>query len=111
MISSKKDWSSMRINKTQNCFRIGPRLRLHSLIACLALVAANGMTKIGKIDVKSACHKDGDGWLIYIWRNPGLTRLIVEVLPAIKRYDGVDGKLDCHLMKALYGCVQATKLW
>jgi hypothetical protein len=34
--------------------RSSPTAALHSLMACLAVATANGMTKIGKIDVKGA---------------------------------------------------------
>jgi len=92
--------------------RSSPTVPFHSLMACLALTAANGMTKIGKIDVKGAfIQTEMVGPPVYINCDPGLTRLIVEVLPAIKKYVTPDGKLYCRLLKALYGCVQASKLW
>ena len=34
--------------------RSSPTTALHSLFACLAVATANGMTRIGKIDVKGA---------------------------------------------------------
>ena len=37
--------------------------------------------------------------------------MIVEHLLGIKKYVTQDGKLYCHLLKALYGCIQASKLW
>jgi len=37
--------------------------------------------------------------------------LIVDLLPAIKKYVTPEGILYCQLLKALYGCVQASKLW
>jgi len=40
-----------------------------------------------------------------------LTKLIVEVLPAVQKYVTPKGQLYCRLLKALYGCVQASKLW
>jgi len=48
---------------------------------------------------------------VYIKCDPGLTKLIVDVLPAIKKYVTSEGVLYCRLLKALYGCVQASKLW
>lgn len=37
--------------------------------------------------------------------------MIVDLLPAIKKYVTPEGILYCQLLKALYGCVQASKLW
>ena len=92
--------------------RSSPTVALHSLMACLALAASNGMTKIGKIDVKGAfIQTEMVGPPVYIKCDPGLTKLIVEVLPAIKKYVTAEGTLYCRLLKALYGCVQASKLW
>ena len=48
---------------------------------------------------------------MYIRCDRNLTKLIIEVLPGIKWYVTKEGTLYCHLLKALYGCVQASKLW
>lgn len=70
------------------------------------------MTKIGKIDVKGAfIQTEMEGPPIYIKIAPETTKLIVELLPAIKTYVTADGILYCQLLKALYGCVQASRLW
>jgi hypothetical protein len=92
--------------------RSSPTAALHSLMSCVAVASANGMTKIGKIDVKGAfIQTEMEGPPLYIRCNKDLTKLIVEVLPGIKKYVTKDGVLFCRLMKALYGCVQASKLW
>eukprot|EP00590_Aulacoseira_subarctica_P002999 CAMPEP_0172416062 /NCGR_PEP_ID=MMETSP1064-20121228/2499_1 /TAXON_ID=202472 /ORGANISM="Aulacoseira subarctica , Strain CCAP 1002/5" /LENGTH=671 /DNA_ID=CAMNT_0013153423 /DNA_START=324 /DNA_END=2338 /DNA_ORIENTATION=+ len=92
--------------------RSSPTAALHSLMACVAVASANGMTKVGKIDVKGAfIQTEMEGPPLYIRCNKDLTKLIVEVLPGIKKYVTKDGVLFCRLMKALYGCVQASKLW
>jgi len=92
--------------------RSSPTAALHSLMACLAVATANGMTKIGIIDVKGAfIQTEMEGPPLYIRCDKELTRHIVEVLPAIKKYVTKDGILYCRLLKALYGCVQASKLW
>lgn len=85
---------------------------LHSIMACLAVAASNGVTQIGKIDVKGAfIQTEMEGSPVYVRCDKNLTRLIVEVLPGIKKYVTKDGALYCQLLKALYGCVQASKLW
>ena len=52
-----------------------------------------------------------EGPPLYICCDKELTPLIVEQLPGLKKYVTSDGKLYCRLLKALYGCVQAGKLW
>ena len=81
-------------------------------MACLTIAAGNGFTKVGKIGVKGAfIQTEMEGPPLYIRCDKDLTRLIVEHLPGIKKYVTPDGKLYCCLLKALYGCVQASKLW
>mmetsp|Transcript_19892 Transcript_19892/g.28291 ORF Transcript_19892/g.28291 Transcript_19892/m.28291 type:complete len:158 (-) Transcript_19892:982-1455(-) len=88
--------------------RSSPTAALHSIMACLAVAASNGLTRIGKIDVKGAfIQTEMEGPPVYVH----LTRLIVEVLPGIKKYVTKDGTLYFRLLKALYSCVQASKLW
>ena len=48
---------------------------------------------------------------MYMRCNKELTRLIVEVYPDLKKFVSKAGYLYCRLLKALYGCVQASKLW
>lgn len=88
--------------------RSSPTAALHLLMACLAVASANGMTKIGKIDVKGAfIQTEMEGPPIYVKIASESTKLIVELLP----YVTAEGILYCQLLKALYGYVQASKLW
>jgi hypothetical protein len=47
----------------------------------------------------------------YIHCKGKLKELILRVLPELGVYVGSDGVLYCCLCKALYGCIQASKLW
>ncbi len=40
-----------------------------------------------------------------------MTDLMVKRFPGLKRYISNDGLLYFKILKALYGCVQASKLW
>ena len=51
------------------------------------------------------------GTPVFIQCDKNLTRLIVNVLPGIKKFVTKRGTLYCQLWKALYGCVQVSKLW
>ena len=76
------------------------------------MAAYNNSYKMAKIDVKGAfIQTEMEGPPVYIKCDKRLTKLIVEVLPGLRKYMHKDGVLYCRLLKALYGCVQASKLW
>jgi hypothetical protein len=92
--------------------RSSPTVALHSIFACLAVAAYTRQYTIAKIDVKGAfIQTEMEGPPVFIRCNKKLTRLIVKLLLGIKKYEQKDGTLFCRLLKALYGCVQASKLW
>ena len=89
-----------------------PTAALHSLMVCLSIAAQKGYKKISNIDVKGAfIQREMEGPPAFIQCDENLTRLIVDVLPGIKKFVTRWGILYCQLLKALYGCVQASKLW
>jgi len=51
------------------------------------------------------------GTPVYIKCTRQLRDLIVDLYPEYEKHVGKDGVLYCKLLKALYGCVQALKLW
>jgi hypothetical protein len=89
-----------------------PTVSIHAIMTSLAVAANNRGLKLAKIDVKGAfIQTEMRGPPVYIRCHKKLTELIVEVLPGIRQYVCRDGTLYCRLLKALYGCVQASKLW
>ena len=89
-----------------------PAIAIPSLMACLVIVAGKKMKTIGKIDGKGAfIQTEMEGPPLYIQCNRNLSRLIVDVLPGIKKYVTKCRTLYCQLLKAVYGCIQASKLW
>ena len=52
-----------------------------------------------------------EGPPVYIRFNPQLTKLIVKKFPQYMNYVNNKGCLFGKLLKALYGCIQASKLW
>jgi hypothetical protein len=67
---------------------------------------------MGKIDVKGAfIQTEMSGTPVYIKCGGNLKKQILGIYPAFSKYVGPDGLLYCKLKKALYGCVQASKLW
>jgi hypothetical protein len=51
------------------------------------------------------------GTPVYIKCTRQLKGLILDLYPEYSKYVGKDGVLYCKLLQALYGCVQASKLW
>ncbi len=67
---------------------------------------------MAKIDVKGAfVQTEMVGPPVYIKCRKKVTDLMLKRFPRLKRYIGNDGLLYFKLLKALYGCVQASKLW
>jgi hypothetical protein len=85
---------------------------MHAIMACLTVAVNNRKVKLPKIDAMGAFNQtEMRGPPVYICCHKRLTELITEILPGICSYVCKDGMLYCHLMKTLYGCVQASKLW
>ena len=92
--------------------RYSPTVAVHSIFACLTVAAHRGIKEVAKIDVKGAfIQTPMEGSPVYMRCSKELTQLIVEVYPHLKKFMSDKGYLFCKLLKALYGCVQASKLW
>jgi len=92
--------------------RLSPTVGVHSIMMGLGVVACNEGYVVGKLDVKGAfIQTEMTGPPVYIKCAGELKWLILEVYPTLRKYVGLDGLLHCKLLKALYGCVQASKLW
>jgi hypothetical protein len=67
---------------------------------------------MAKIDVKGAfVQTEMVGPPVYIKCRKGVTDLMVKRFPGLKRFISSNGLLYFQLPKALYRCVQASKLW
>jgi hypothetical protein len=92
--------------------RASPTAQLHSIMTCLAVAACNEKCSVGKLDVKGAfIQTEMTGVPVYIKCAGRLKHVILRTYPKLKDYVSKDGVLYCKLLKALYGCVQASKLW
>jgi len=89
-----------------------PTVSEHAILTCLTLAACNMAYTLAKIDMKGAFIQiEMSGTPVYIKCMRQLRDLILDLYPKYKKYIGKDGVLYCKLLKALYGCVQASKLW
>jgi predicted small secreted protein len=92
--------------------RLSPTVSVHMILTCLALAACNTAYTLGKIDVTGAFRQtEMSGTPVYIKCTRQLKDLILDLYLEYSKYVGKDGVLHCKLLKALYGCVQASKLW
>jgi len=89
-----------------------PTVAIQSLMTCLTLAACNKNCVVGKLDVKGACiQTEMSGIPVYVQCRGKLKDMVLKVLPELVEYVESDGVLYCRLKKALYGCMQASKLW
>jgi hypothetical protein len=81
-------------------------------MTCLTIAACNPQYKIAKLDVKGAfIQTEMSGTPVYVKCTGKLRDKILEMFPSMEGYLGSDRILYGVLRKALYGCVQASRLW
>jgi hypothetical protein len=89
-----------------------PTVAIQSLMTRMMLAACNRDCIVGMLDVKGAfIQTEMSGIPVYIQCRGKLKDAILGILPYLGKYGGSDGILHCKLKKALYGCIQASKLW
>jgi hypothetical protein len=100
-------------DKEQFPERSSPTVAIHSVLMVLAWFAGNmGEHSICKIDVKGAfVQTPMEGEAIYLKIGKDLAKHIVAELPEYKDFVTNDGILYARMLKAMYGCVQASLLW
>jgi len=82
-----------------------------SSVFMIAAIAANEGRHVMTCDIGGAfLHADMD-LDVYVRYEPEMTALLVECDPNLSSFVQSDGSLVCRLKKALYGCIQAAKLW
>jgi hypothetical protein len=92
--------------------RSSPTVAIQSLMTCMTLAACNKDCAVAKLDVKGAfIQTNMSGVPVYVQCRGRLKDTIPKILPHLEKYVSRDGVLYCRLKKALYGCVQASKLW
>jgi hypothetical protein len=92
--------------------RSSPTASIHSITTCLTIAAYNPDCVVGKLDVKGAfIQTEMSGTPVYVQFRGKLREMILSVKPELAAYVGDDGILYGKLLKALYGCVQASRLW
>jgi hypothetical protein len=89
-----------------------PTVAIHSVFTVLGLAATKSWRIVVKIDVKGAfVQTPMSGEPTYVRLDPKITKYAVSLYPEYAKWVEPDGCLYTILLKALYGCVQASALW
>jgi len=90
-----------------------PTLAVHSLFTVLAFYSALAASYVmAKVDIKGAfVQTPMEGKPVYMRIDKKVTRYIVDLYPLLAEFVQPDGYMFPLLLKAMYGCVQASSLW
>ena len=80
-------------------------------IFCIAAIASAEKRKIMTFDIGAAFVKSDMKGVVYIYLNKFVANIVCDMDPAYKKFLLKDGRLIVKLDKALYGCIEAAKLW
>jgi hypothetical protein len=85
---------------------------IHSVFTVLALACQKHWRVVAKIDIKGAfVQTPMSGPPIYMKLDLRITRMAKEMYPEFNEFIWDDNCLYTILLKAMYGCVQASTLW
>ncbi len=89
-----------------------PTVAVHSMFTVLGLAASKPWRVVAKVDIKGAfVQTPMQGEPVYTKIDPKITKYAVELIPELKKMVEADGCLYTVMLKAMYGCVQASALW
>jgi hypothetical protein len=89
-----------------------PTVALHSVFTVLGMVASHKWRVTVKIDIKGAfLQTPMEGEPTYVKLDQKMSKYVVEMFPELKTLMEEDGCLYTLMLKAIYGCVQASALW
>jgi hypothetical protein len=93
--------------------RSSPTVAIHSVMMVLALYAGClDQYEVCKIDVKGAfIQTPMEGDPIYMRIGRDLASKVVKLYPEYNEFIDEKGNLFVEMLKAMYGCVQASLLW
>jgi hypothetical protein len=89
-----------------------PTVAIHSVFTALGLASGKPWRIVVKIDIKGAfVQTPMKGEPVYMRVEPKVSSYVVEMFPRLREMLEPDGCLYTLLLKAMYGCVQASALW
>ena len=92
--------------------KASPTLAIHSLFTVLAFYAGLIGYLMSKVDIKGAfVQTPMTGPPVYLRLNKKIASQVVQIYPEYKDFLQPDGSMLTQMLKAMYGCVQASSLW
>jgi len=89
-----------------------PTVAMHSVFTALGLASSKPWRIVVKIDIKGAFMQTPmKGEPVYMKIDPKISRYVVNMFPELGNMLEEDGCLYTLLLKAMYGCIQASALW
>jgi len=89
-----------------------PMLVVHSVFTALGLASNKPWQIVIKIDIKGAfVQKPMKGEPVYMRIDPKISQYVLNMFPESGNMVEGDGCLYTLLLKAMYGCIQASALW
>jgi len=89
-----------------------PTVAIHSVFTALGLASSKPWRIVVKIDIKGAfVQTPMKGEPVYMKVDLKISRYVIEMFLKLKEMLETDGCLYMLLLKAMYGCVQASALW
>jgi hypothetical protein len=92
--------------------KASPTVAIHSVFTVLGIMSAKKWLKVAKIDVKGAfVQTPMQGEDVYMKIDEKISKYVVELYPKLAEYVEEDGCIYTVMLKAMYGCIQASSLW
>jgi hypothetical protein len=92
--------------------KASPTVAIHSVFTVLGMMASKKWLTVSKVDVKGAfVQTPMQGESVYVRVDQKITAYVIELYPALKEFVEADGCLYTVMLKAIYGCIQASSLW
>lgn len=88
-----------------------PTVAIHSVFTVLGLACEKYWWIVIKINIKGAFMQTPMGQPTFIQLDPKVTQYVKELYPVLNKFISTDGCIYTVLLKAMYGCVQASALW
>jgi hypothetical protein len=92
--------------------KASPTIAVHSVFAILALCTGIRTLHLAKVDIKGAfIQTPMKGPPVYMRIDEKILQYIINLYPFYKQFVNEHGSIVTKLLKAMYGCVQSSKLW
>jgi hypothetical protein len=88
-----------------------PTVAVHSVFTALGLASGKRWRIVVKIDIKGAFVQTLMEGEVYMKVNQKMASYVINMFPDLKEMVHDDGCLYTLLLKAMYGCIQASALW